>query len=279
MVLSIITVNLNNASGLRNTIKSVINQTYTNYEYIIIDGGSTDGSREVIKEYTNRITYWVSETDNGIYNAMNKGILQANGEYLLFLNSGDWLFNNTILSRIFELPKSAEIIYGNLNVIMKNGESKLQTPLIGEMLTLANFNTNTRSTISHPASFIHKTLFERGLYDESYKIIADINFFIDRIIIQNCSVEYIPYIITNFNSDGVSSNPSNWAQTIEERTRIFKELLPPRILKDYELIFQVKDSSLLKFIPFLEKTTGLNNLATKILRSLIKLYKIIKGLD
>ncbi|NWJ51737.1 MAG: glycosyltransferase [Bacteroidetes bacterium] len=79
MVLSIITVNLNNASGLRNTIKSVINQTYTNYEYIIIDGGSTDGSREVIKEYTNRITYWVSETDNGIYNAMNKGILQANG--------------------------------------------------------------------------------------------------------------------------------------------------------------------------------------------------------
>ena len=89
MKFSIITINYNNVEGLRNTIKSVVNQTYTDYEFIIIDGGSTDGSVEVIKEYANIITYWVSEPDKGIYNAMNKGIEVANGEYLNFMNSGD----------------------------------------------------------------------------------------------------------------------------------------------------------------------------------------------
>ena len=87
MKFSIITINYNNVEGLRNTIKSVVNQTYTDYEFIIIDGGSTDGSVEVIKEYANIITYWVSEPDKGIYNAMNKGIEVANGEYLNFMNS------------------------------------------------------------------------------------------------------------------------------------------------------------------------------------------------
>ena len=89
MKLSIITINRNNAAGLRRTIESVVSQTYTEFEYIIIDGASTDESVDVIKEYADKITFWVSEPDNGIYNAMNKGILKAKGEYLLFLNSGD----------------------------------------------------------------------------------------------------------------------------------------------------------------------------------------------
>ena len=89
MRLSIITINYNNREGLRKTIESVVNQTYRNFEYIIIDGGSTDGSVEVVKEYADRISYWVSEPDNGIYNAMNKGVLAANGKYIQFLNSGD----------------------------------------------------------------------------------------------------------------------------------------------------------------------------------------------
>ena len=87
MKLSIITINLNNAAGLRKTIQSVVNQTYIDFEYIIIDGFSSDGSIEVIKEYADRINYWVSEPDRGIYNAMNKGILKTSGEYIHFLNS------------------------------------------------------------------------------------------------------------------------------------------------------------------------------------------------
>jgi len=111
--LSIITVNLNNAEGLRKTIESVVSQTYTDYEYIIIDGGSTDGCVEIIKQYEDKITYWVSEPDKGIYNAMNKGILKAKGEYCQFLNSGDWLIKESILHDIFSILPIADIIYGN----------------------------------------------------------------------------------------------------------------------------------------------------------------------
>ena len=110
--LSIITINLNNAAGLRKTIESVVNQTFTDYEYLIIDGGSTDGSVEVIKEFADKITYWVSEPDKGIYNAMNKGILKARGEYLQFLNSGDWLVDNEVLFRVFSLNHFEDILYG-----------------------------------------------------------------------------------------------------------------------------------------------------------------------
>ena len=88
MKYSIITVNYNNKEGLRNTIESVIHQTYRDFEFIVIDGGSTDGSAEVLKEYDSQITYWVSEKDKGIYNAMNKGIAKATGDYLNFMNSG-----------------------------------------------------------------------------------------------------------------------------------------------------------------------------------------------
>ena len=101
MKLSIITINLNNASGLEKTIQSVINQTYKDFEFIVIDGASTDGSVEVIKKYSSGINYWVSESDTGIYNAMNKGIRKAQGEYCLFLNSADYLFSPNLISAVY----------------------------------------------------------------------------------------------------------------------------------------------------------------------------------
>ena len=97
MKYSIITINYNNRDGLRNTIESIINQSYKDYEFIVIDGGSTDGSVDIINEYKDRITYWVSEKDNGIYHAMNKGVKTAHGEYLSFINSGDMLYNDHVL--------------------------------------------------------------------------------------------------------------------------------------------------------------------------------------
>lgn len=275
--LSIITINYNNIEGLQKTMRSVSEQTFKDYEYIIIDGGSTDGSAEVILHNSRLLTYFISEPDMGIYNAMNKGILQAKGEYLQFLNSGDWLENESVLSKVFDTPRSAEILYGNMNEVLPNGTIELQVPLIGDKLTMANFNSNTHATVQHPASFIQRSLFDKGLYDEQYRIIADIKFFIDRIILQNCTVEYLPFVITNFNLEGLSSNPVNWAKTIAERERIFSELLPPRILKDYELLFQVKDSPLLKYIPFIEKTSGLKKLVSKGVAFSINIYKLIKN--
>lgn len=276
MKLSIITVNFNNLRGLYYTIESVINQTFIDYEYIIIDGGSTDGSVDVIKKYEDKITYWVSEPDRGIYNAMNKGILHTNGEYLMFLNSGDWLVDENILLKVFASKSNADILYGDIFEVNQTGSQKLRQSLPSELITLASFNSNKGATIQHPASFIRRSLFENNLYDESYSIVADIKFWIERIILQNLSVEYIQLVITNFSLDGISSNPTYYSKTIKERSRIFKELLPPRILKDYAVLFEIKDSPLLKYIPLLEKTTGLNKLVTKIVGNIVDFYKIVK---
>jgi glycosyltransferase involved in cell wall biosynthesis len=274
--LSIITINYNNLAGLKKTFESVFHQTFQDFEYIVIDGGSTDGSKELIEQYQDQIDYWVSEKDGGIYNAMNKGIIKASGEYLQFLNSGDTLVDLAILTKVFDIPRNEAIIYGDLHEVLPNGTTKIMIPLQENELTLANFNSNVRATIMHPSSFIRRALFEDGLYDESYKIIADIKFFIERIIMQNCTVKYVPYVISNFNLEGLSSDPKNWAKTIEERNRIFREFLPSRIHKDYEIYFQVKDSPLLVYLPFLEKTDGLKKLVTKVVSILIAVYKLIK---
>ena len=122
MKLSIITINYNNASGLRKTIESVVNQTSLEFEYIVIDGASTDGSIEIIKEFKDKITFWVSEPDTGIYNAMNKGIHSAKGKYCQFLNSGDSLVPpNVTESMLFNLPDSG-IVIGNMLKKLTSGK-------------------------------------------------------------------------------------------------------------------------------------------------------------
>ena len=113
MTLSIITINYNNLEGLKKTIESVCSQTYRDYEWIVIDGGSTDGSRELIEENKSHIHYWVSEPDNGIYHAMNKGIAQAKGDYCQFLNSGDYYIAPNTLQQVFSHDELADVNYGD----------------------------------------------------------------------------------------------------------------------------------------------------------------------
>lgn len=151
---SIITINRNNAEGLQKTIDSVINQTYPNFEYIIIDGGSDDGSFEIIQNNQSELAYWISEPDKGIYHAMNKGIQQATGEYCLFLNSGDWLVEG-ILQTIQEYLKNttALILYGNLYLAYSIKEFK--TLCYPTSLDMRYF---FKSTIGHQSTFIHRDL-------------------------------------------------------------------------------------------------------------------------
>jgi len=202
MKLSIITINRNNASGLEKTIQSVINQTFNDYEYIIIDGGSTDSSVDIIKQYADKITYWVSEPDKGIYNAMNKGILKAKGEYCQFLNSGDSLVDNNILKKVFDENLQEDIIYGNAFNLSKEGVRTLDN--IPEKWTLITF---LNENISHPAAFIKRKLFsEISLYDESFSIISDLLFNIIAIIINNKSYIHLPYCISVYENWGVSSD-------------------------------------------------------------------------
>ena len=114
--LSIITVNLNNLEGLKRTYESVVCQTFTDYEWIVIDGGSTDGSREFIEQHQDKFAYWCSEPDKGIYNAMNKGIMRAKGEYLNFMNSGDCFASNDTLIRVLVDERNEDIIYGYIDI-------------------------------------------------------------------------------------------------------------------------------------------------------------------
>jgi glycosyltransferase involved in cell wall biosynthesis len=210
--LSIITINLNNCFNLKKTIESVFSQTFTDYEYIIIDGGSTDGSKELIEKYQNRFVYWISEKDNGIYNAMNKGIIKANGEYLLFLNSGDCLYNDLVLMQFFNKKSISDIIYGN---VFWNPEISHHNGIFPDKLTFEYFKINS---LPHQASFINKKLFEVvGLYDENYKIISDWLFFLLAIYRFNCSYEHRNQIITTCDTQGLSFEEDSWSKIVKER--------------------------------------------------------------
>lgn len=203
MKLSIITINYNNYDGLLNTIKSIVAQSYKDYEWIIIDGGSTDGSVDLIEQYTDYLAYWVSETDGGIYNAMNKGILRAKGEYINFMNSGDAYASCTILEEVFNCTHSSDILYGYMMRDDINGEFNN----ISMMKSHISWVDLYKDGLPHQSSFIKRSLFnELGLYDESLVAVADWKFFVNAIVYHNASYEFIPQKISIYASGGVSDS-------------------------------------------------------------------------
>jgi glycosyltransferase involved in cell wall biosynthesis len=210
-LISIITVNFNNAHGLEKTINSVINQTFKNIEYIIIDGCSTDGSVDVLKKYESKINYWESEKDNGVFYAQNKGLLKANGDYILVLNSGDELENSKALETIFLTEHKEDIIYGNMVIVDSKGDKNL-----GKMPAKITFNHMMNDTLWHPVSFVKKEFLKKvGNYDVSYKIVADYHWFLKAIYKCQAQLKYEDMPISLFYLDGMSSDPKN-VQTIKE---------------------------------------------------------------
>ncbi|MNJ97630.1 PGL/p-HBAD biosynthesis glycosyltransferase [compost metagenome] len=232
-LLTIISINYNNKNGLAKTIESVINQSWKDFEHIIIDGGSTDGSQEIIKKYETNIAYSVSEADKGVFNAMNKGVKATVSNYLLFLNSGDILHDNDALSHLFthvEQKPDQDIYYTNLLLAdsANNTERLHQCP---NKLTLAYF---TGSFIGHPASIIKRNVFNiLGGYSENYHIISDWLFFV-KAFLSGYSFHYINLTLSTFFLDGVSSNGN--AQHLEEIRRVYQK----------ELSFIADDMNLLR---------------------------------
>ena len=186
MKLSIITINLNNREGIKKTIDSVVSQTFTDFEWIVIDGGSTDGSRELIEQFADSIAYWVSEPDKGIYNAMNKGILKSNGEYLLFLNSGDYLVSPVVLSQFSELETNEDYVVGNVEVEDDGERIILRSP------EKADFRFHFNSSLPHQACFIKRSVFETyGLYNEENKIVSDWENSLYSLVVGNAKYRHI----------------------------------------------------------------------------------------
>ena len=218
MKLSIITVNLNNRDGLETTMASVVAQTYTDFEYLVIDGGSTDGSVEVIKAAAERITYWVSEPDSGVYNAMNKGIARAKGEYLLFLNSGDRLMGRETLSKAALHLRGVDLVYGNLRYDLIDGFYDTNYP---DKLSMSYLY---KHYIPHPATFIKQGLFRRvGEYEEQYRICGDWVFFMKSLVLYGASYLHINQIITIYDARGMSAKEENQYAIRQERIWLMEE--------------------------------------------------------
>lgn len=216
--LSIITINYNDAQGLSRTIKSVLDQSAKNIEYIVIDGGSTDGSVDLIKSLETNISFWSSENDKGIYDAQNKGAQKASGVYQLFLNSGDVLASNTIIEEVLPLLNGGKAFYyGNL-LLDKN--ENIEKHIAPDKIDL-DFMLN--STFWHPCVFIRTDLFMRfGYYNTEFKITGDYEFFIRCLVHSNVEAEHINKFITLFDANGISNDPKQNDLQAAEREKAWR---------------------------------------------------------
>ena len=243
MKLSIITVTFNNAEGLSRTIKSVASQTCKNFEYIIVDGKSTDNTANIIKENKAHISQWVSEPDTGIYNAMNKAVKMATGDYCLFLNAGDELYSTTTIEEIYNLDFNEDFVEGReYDAGIKRLRSRPQKPTLAFYL----FRGNNR----HQSSLIKRTMLLQYPYDENLRIASDLKFNIESIIIRNCSYRCIDVIIANYEGGGISRTVNHQ----DERDVIFNGLFPQRVLEDYKNFSFIYTSPFKHFMKFLHKT-------------------------
>ena len=255
MKLSIITINYNNAEGLKKTLASVASQTYANIEHIIVDGASTDGSVDVIKEYENQLNIthstihllWTSEPDNGIYNAMNRGIRKATGEYVQILNSGDLLAAPDVTERMMaalnELTnegvnelREVPILYGNM---LKSYDGKTiinRDTCGGKMYTPESFLYFYKGTLNHDCAYIRRDLFEKyGLYNEQMKICSDWEWYVRAIVLGGEKPVYTNIDVTIFDMNGVSESHGKNAELIKkERREYLESILPPAVLHDYD---------------------------------------------
>lgn len=230
--LSIITVNLNNRDGLKRTIDSVVSQTFTDYEWIVIDGGSTDGSRELIEQYQDHFAFWCSEPDKGIYNAMNKGITHAKGEWLQFLNSGDLLYNDNILQNIFSTNYNADVIYGDAMRYSSNNTIPWHVTKNITLSFLMYFS------ICHQSSFFNKNVFINRCYNETYRLASDWALYL-QLVLENAHFQYVPYCITYFENEGLTYTNHSLAST--EREKIKEEYIPYHLKDDINYLCDSKE--------------------------------------
>ena len=289
MTLTIITINYNNAEGLRKTLASVASQTYADIEHVIIDGGSTDGSVEIIREYarandahagslTNNChqIHWLSEPDNGIYHAMNKGIRMATGEYIEILNSGDILAADDVTERMMAameekvkqqntnnhsvmeqhtitvnentasrlsplasspIANSPAIFYGNMIKEWPDGR-RVKDTCGGGDYTPESFYYFYRGTLNHDCAYIRKDLFEKyGLYNEQMKICSDWEWYVRAIVLGGEKTVYTNIDVTVFDMTGVSeSDGKNKDIILKERREYLESILPAAVLRDYDML-------------------------------------------
>ena len=264
---TIITVNYNNITGLEKTILSVINQNFKDYEFIIIDGGSNDGSIDIINNYIDKIDYWISEKDTGVYNAMNKGVLKAHGQYLNFMNSGDCLHSSNTLQEVDQEINGEDIITGSFF----DRENSVVHKILSKDVTLL---TLLKETFNHQSTFYKRDLFKKRLYDEKLFIQSDSKFNMKSIIFDNCSVKVIDLIVADYDFNGISGTNKELVE--KEWQKLLHELYPERILRDYENMYTEEELPIVRFLPQLKKFSRLHHFIYNLIELLLRIRSLLK---
>ena len=264
-IFSIITVSYNESASIKHTLDSIVNQTFTDYELIVVDGGSTDGTKDIIAQYEKHITWWCSEPDKGIYNAMNKGVAHATGKYVNFMNAGDSFFNNNVLQHVFDSCLCADIIEGH---VVRTDCNKRHKD-INEDLYVRLFC----DTLSHQGSFIKRELLISHPYDEKYKIVSDWKFWIESLVLEQHSYAFLDLDIAYYDISGISSTHPQ--KVLKEREEVIQELFPPymqKFIQSYNSAYQL---SLVKYAVYLDKHSHKGyEMVRKIAKRVVKIVKI-----
>lgn len=252
--ISIITVCYNSVDTIEETILSVLNQTYPEMEYIIIDGGSTDGTVDIIKKYSDRLAYWISEADGGIYDAMNKGIAVANGKYLNFMNSGDGFYNNNVLEKIIRKVNGSPDFIAGIAVIRKKRRVRGLWIPIRKNFTVPEIIRG--GICNHQACLIKKDLLREG-YDIEHRIIADELFFVKKIVLEKAIYQPINVIISSYDSMGISSNPQLRDEVEKSRYKFYVNNMGRELFEKYKFEYNSLNNKFLRLLRRFKKTVFL----------------------
>lgn len=208
MKVSIITIAYNNLEGLKDTYESIRRQTFGDYEWLVVDGGSTDGTKQFLEEHDSELAYWCSEPDKGVYNAQNKGTQHAKGEYCIYMNSGDTFYAADVLEKVFEKDIDADIIYGNWMLVFENGKTRLGTA--PEVADIAYFFDDN---MCHQSMLIKRNAVLERPYDESFRIYADWEEWLSFVMARK-TFQKIDMTICNFMVGGISTG-DNASETLK----------------------------------------------------------------
>ena len=266
MKVTVVTTCYNRSDTVVKAVRSVMFQTYPDIEHIIIDGGSTDDSVDIIKQYAEHIDFWISERDHGVYNAMNKGLKHAHGEYVNFMTSGDSFYSPHVLEEIDRQISDTDILFGNVCDSV-SGRIYGGIPAGSEV----TFLTLKKEILCPQGTFYRRSIFDSHPYDESLKLIADWKVNVQAVIFDNCKVKVVDTIIANYDLTGMSSTQSKLHA--EERQKVMSELFPERILKDYEHLYTESEMPLVSLLPKLKQRGRVQKIIYLFAKYVLKLTK------
>lgn len=232
MKISIITINYNNRDGLQNTIDSIVRQTWRNFEWIVIDGGSSDGSKELIEQYQENFAYWCSEPDNGVYHAMNKGVAQATGDYVNFMNSGDSFYDENVLFNLMKREPTADVLVGQVHCM---GSDKIINSLNGRNVDFKCVYDG----FCHQGTFTKLELLHKYPFDESLKIVSDWKFWLQTLALDNKTIQDVEIVVANYDMTGLSTIHAK--ERDEERLFVLKDMFGEKLIEEWSLLYRKQD--------------------------------------